>query len=222
MLTEHPPSERSAAPTPWGKADVVARYPRGIRSYSTPSHGGFCVPLRLADEHMPRVLREIGDRQSNGVWFEEDCDWAAVVAAFPTLFPKREVAEAMTTLANWQPDAFETHFGVILTDDESFKKAERSFYREADGRWIVRSALSSKTVKDYVLCIAEIGGGMTGGVARGEITYSDHKTYPEAHYLVHRERYDARGRFGHLIDTSEGDIEVTPMWFKEAWKACYD
>jgi len=216
-----PDSEPSQANTPWGKAHYVTRFPKGIRTYSTAGHGGFCVPLKLADEHMPRVLREIGDRRLNGVWFEEDCEWGAVVAAFPSYFTKSSVAAAMQTLANWHPDAYEAHYGVTLTDEESTKKAERSFYRDNENAWIVRSALSSKTVRGYALCIAEIGGGMTGGVARGEVSYADPKMYPVQHYLVSTKRYDARETNGHVIDTTAGDIEVTAMWFKEAWDACY-
>jgi hypothetical protein len=33
--------------TPWGKADMVTRYARGINFYTTPGHGGFHVTARM-------------------------------------------------------------------------------------------------------------------------------------------------------------------------------
>ena len=87
--------------TPWGAADDVEFKTPGIHAIGTPSHGGFHVdPTLLAK--MPACLREVG----NGPWFEEDCEWSAVVLAFPDKFPSKTVEAARGCLQRWFPEAW--------------------------------------------------------------------------------------------------------------------
>ncbi len=80
--------------TPWGVADRVEGEQLRDGTFalfvSTPSHGGYLVPRETAEAFMePRYL-ELGelftDERQNGYYaFEEDCNWSAVILAFPEL-----------------------------------------------------------------------------------------------------------------------------------------
>ena len=74
--------------TPWGVADDVTTLAPGICFVSTPSHGGFWLsPERRAE--MPEPYRSI-KTFAGGNWYEEDCDCALVILAFPDVFPKEQ------------------------------------------------------------------------------------------------------------------------------------
>ena len=81
---------KPGASTPWGRADSVKAIGTigldTIYSVETPSHGGYFVPKRLLHRipqaHQERAARWSGSPQ----WYEEDCEWASVVIAFPELF----------------------------------------------------------------------------------------------------------------------------------------
>ena len=101
--------------TPWGTAQHSKRYARGIVFYSTAGHGGLHVsPGR--NMQVPEALR-IADG-----WYEEDCDCALVIVAFPQFFPAEEYAAAIQSVRDWHPDRYEKHFGVELRADESYMK----------------------------------------------------------------------------------------------------
>jgi len=89
--------------TPWGYADQCAHIGDGIYSVSTPSHGGYFVPddllHRIPSEQQAWAERWSGSRN----WYEEDCCWAAVAGAFPTLFPPEALPMAMDILARYCP-----------------------------------------------------------------------------------------------------------------------
>ena len=78
--------------TPWGVAQHHKRIADGIDWFSTASHGGLRVSIsRLLQ--MPENLRSIKTWAGVG-WYEEDCDWAVVVVAFPDCFDAGTVATA--------------------------------------------------------------------------------------------------------------------------------
>lgn len=82
--------------TPWGQADQeTAIGTDGIVFVSTPSHGGFYVPREVVAT-MPPSLYGINPFAGEG-WYEEDCDWAIVLLAFPHLFTPREVQAAVSS-----------------------------------------------------------------------------------------------------------------------------
>lgn len=76
--------------SPWGKPDNQISLSVGhgaeILFVSTPSHGGYYVP----QEHLwkiPTNQRLWAAKWSGSEnWYEEDCCWAVVAIAFPTLF----------------------------------------------------------------------------------------------------------------------------------------
>lgn len=86
--------------TPWGKAQQSTKVGDGVVWHSTASHGGFQVTAKL-----PKPLQEFVPFTRKAGWYEEDCDWAIVVVAFPALFSAAEVANAKRTIAA-RPDYY--------------------------------------------------------------------------------------------------------------------
>lgn len=82
--------------TPWGYADTIKPVAPGLWFMSTPSHGGYKISTEML-ELMPAELRSIEPWAGHG-WYEEDCDWAIIAAAWPTLFPADHVKIAISTL----------------------------------------------------------------------------------------------------------------------------
>ena len=76
--------------TPWGKPDDAKAYDNGMVFYSTPSHGGFKVPNELL-KTMP-----IKYRNADG-WYEEDCEYAKIILAFPQYFTAKQQESAART-----------------------------------------------------------------------------------------------------------------------------
>lgn len=98
-----------ATNTPWGYSQQSYKFGRGITQYSTAGHGGFHVSAGLLRKMDP-ALRRVGGKyiswKAEG-WFEEDCEWAAVVVSFPERFEPSMVAAAEKTMEQWQPEAWE-------------------------------------------------------------------------------------------------------------------
>jgi len=180
MSSRHAPSVH----TPWGVADYAREYAEGIVFYGTPSHGGFNLsPERLAQMH-PALRERAG-------WFEEDCDWAKVVFAFPRYFPQEQRDAAIGTFKDWHPDAYEAVTGETLAPGESHIKDQRLFHERHANDWVVISAICSDQHPGQVECVATIGG------RRGHRGKPDPE---ERRYLVPKAEYDQRGKFGFVID----------------------
>jgi hypothetical protein len=176
MLERH--SFRSKVPTPWGCSDFSCRYAEGVVRHSAPSHGGF--QLDATRDALVHPAYRNGDG-----WDEEDCQWSKVAATFPNLFTGYERRCAHQTLRNSEPDAYELVNGVSLAPGESHVKDERKFERDHASDWIVISALPSAERRDFVDCVATIGG--------------KRESKSERRFLVPSDEYEV-GRFGFVID----------------------
>jgi len=90
--------------TPWGQADYHKHYIDGIDWYSTPSHGGF----RLSNERLkamhPALQQVFNPYYPN--YFEEDCDWAKVAIAYPSLFDGKDYTAALMTIKSCWPGIY--------------------------------------------------------------------------------------------------------------------
>ena len=163
--------------TPWGTADHVEELFDGAKRVSTPSHGGIRLTAARNAE-MPDALR-VADG-----WYEEDCEAALVIVAFPDHFPDRTVESAKISVRNWFPDRYSAHFGVPVTAAESTVVAEEAF--------------ASKHRDDYVTVAA--WGSWHAGVPDGQVavaaTVGGDRSGDKVHFLVPEAEYDARvGRF---------------------------
>lgn len=119
--------------TPWGKSHQVQHIVQGINFYSTPSHGGYHVSPTMLRK-MPLVLLN-----ADG-WYEEDCEWAKVVLAFPKFFPDKVWAEAKSTLRAWFPDIYEALFQEVISPGNSLVKDDRSFLEKHKDDFIAIAA----------------------------------------------------------------------------------
>lgn len=164
--------------TPWGLSQHSQYYGEGVVFHSTASHGGFHLEPEL------NVLVRAMLRNPSG-WYEEDCEWAKVAFAFPSLFTGREREAANRTLRNDEPDAWETILGTVLMPGESFVKDRRRFHAEHSDRWVVIAAANAEGDAGMVQCTASRGGVRRSAELRT--------------FLVPRAEY-APGQFGFVID----------------------
>ena len=178
---------REGMRTPWGTADSAQVIAPGIGWVGTPGHGG----IKLS----PAVNRRMPDyMRLKGGWYEEDCEWAMVyvamaadlrVAGRDADFDGR-AEQAVSTLRNYYPDAYERFFGETIPPGESYAKDERIFKARHANDLIVVSAVTSKTRKGFVETTATVGG------ARG---FNDARTF-----FIPSADYEGRERFGFVID----------------------
>ena len=59
--------------TPWGRADHVERLAYGIVRVSTPSHGGYYVPVAVRSR-IPEHRQQHATTWAGPGWYEEDLD----------------------------------------------------------------------------------------------------------------------------------------------------
>ena len=89
--------------TPWGVSDHEAKKAEGITLYETPGHGGYKVSakrMKAIQSKFPGLKTFAG-----GNWFEEDCDWAYVVATFPELWDTKTIEIANETVKRYYEKA---------------------------------------------------------------------------------------------------------------------
>ena len=184
--------------TPWGKSDESVYVAEGIRFYYTPSHGGYGVSIRKA-EQMPKPLRKLGELFAGKLWFEEDVDWAAVVAAFPDLFSEEDQKKAIRTLRHWHTDEYEEWAGEEVPEEESHVKSDRAFGTKHANDWVAISAFgdwAEGVPKGMVGVLATKGGSRKPGAEK-------------AWFLVPKEEYDTRQSQGFVIDPSKHEQSAT-------------
>jgi hypothetical protein len=165
--------------TPWGRSDYKKEYAPGIVCYGTPSHGGFRVDAKL----MPDSLR------LDDGWYEEDCEWARVAAAWPELFPVAARAQAKDSLRQWNPEAYEKFYVEIVMPGESYIRDQDIFRMENRGRMVTLAA--SGRDDGMVEVLAGRGGRLESGQYPAEV----------AKFLVPAGEYDM-GKHGFVVDES--------------------
>lgn len=186
-----------ATSTPWGPSQHSKKYGRGIIFYGTAGHGGFHVS-RTLNVKIPQYLR------NEDGWYEEDCEYAKVVIAFPDRFPDDTVKHATESLRGWNPDAYEAHFGVVLGPGESYIKDQRRFQEDHKNDLVVVSAYGDHqpgVPSGFVGVVAYVGGRDANYQFKGEPRY----------FLVPDEEYTSRRRYGFAVDL-ERHQEVTANW----------
>jgi len=133
-----------ATHTPWGASQTADQIAPGITRYTTASHGG----IKLSNKRrasMPAILRDIEPFAGPG-WYEEDCDWAIVVLAFPEYFDGFAIWEAVkmsrSLCIRWRDDAV-GHFTLPPQGRATLAKSEE-WERDHAGHWYQRSAGTSR------------------------------------------------------------------------------
>lgn len=161
--------------TPWGTAQHKTVIARGIIFYGTARHGGFHVSSKL-NASMPDALR------NEDGWYEEDCEYAKVVLAFPRFFNAEQQKTAKDTLRIYYPHAYEAFTGVKLQPGESRAKDEEDFYNAHLADYVAISASSAPG--GFVNVLAAIGG-------RKQVAPYDWDEATAKVFRVPREDYDA-------------------------------
>lgn len=111
--------------TPWGPAQNTTKIADGIFFVSTASHGGFWLSRERLNQ-MPDALK-VNKFTNGAAWFEEDCEYARVVIAFPDLFPAVPEEDAKRNLKEYGWRAYEQHFEEELQPGDSWAKDEEIF-----------------------------------------------------------------------------------------------
>jgi hypothetical protein len=115
---------------------VSRQFADGIVLHSTASHGGF----HLA-ENANAIVHAL--YRNDTEFYEEDCEWAKVVHAFPHLFTTYERRLADRTLRDYFPDAYERVTGAILNGGQSHMRDRQEFESVHRNDWVVIAALNS-------------------------------------------------------------------------------
>lgn len=185
--------------TPWGLAQEQEKKADGIVSYSTASHGGYCLSAKRQAE-MPEYLR-LGNEGETG-WYEEDCDWCRVAVAFPQFFSQKEQSDALDTLRHWIPEAYERHVGEILLPGQSRKKDEHAFLQAHLNDYLVLAAFGQTSY------LPKIPEGMVGVLA-GRGGRGPRGAYPldTRYFLVPQKEYETRPPYGFVVNP-----ERHPEW----------
>jgi len=189
-----------AVNTPWGRSDSYQEETAGIKFYGTPSHGGYFIPKKL-NETIPEYMR------NENQWYEEDCDWCLPVIALGTsYFPHvsaENVIQAWDTFKNWHPAAYEKFTGVTLREGESYIRDDELFYARTQGQWVGVAAVGRDD--GLVQVHACLGGRGKDGRYQSALRL----------FLVSKEEYDTRGRFGFVVDLDRHE-EVQGLGTKAA------
>jgi hypothetical protein len=185
--------------TPWGMSDSCSPIADGITFYGTPGHGGLLVSTECVAKMHPALARISGHgSQCGGRWFEEDCEFAAVAAAFPEEFEakgyKRETAHQ--SLKEWHPDEYCEAFGPFPAEESGVLRRRRFRAMHKNDLGVV-SAIGIDG--GLVRCHAVKGGRMqNGSYPPGE---------PVRIFLVPKREYDTRSPDGHFIIDPERHLE---------------
>lgn len=130
--------------SPWGVPDYQKQVADGIISVGTPSHGGYYVRPDVY-EQMPAALR--CNVYGGGTWFEEDCEVALVMLAFPQYYTEWQLYCAWLTFAR---------------EDEPNK----TYYRAH--RWLIETAEGQKLIGRFAaFLMANALKYQTGGMSSG-------------------------------------------------------
>lgn len=187
-MTEYqrPPCPQSS---PWGAIQEKRELAPGIWTVSTASHGGIKLS-RERNAAVPKYMR------AEAGWYEEDCQWSIAAMIHPIAFQrivkiegkpdKSEYDYALESFRGWYPDQYEQFFGVKLKRGESRNRDEALFQVENAVNFVVSSAWG-----DWAHWVPK---GKVGVVAKCQ--------HVEKWFLVDHDRYQKRGRHGHVIDAT--------------------
>ena len=102
------PLDRNSSPpvqggmSPWDTIQHCEQIAQGIVNVSTASHAGLWIS-DTRRQWMPASLARI-ETWAGGNWYEEDCDWAIVVMAFPHHFTAETCKYAMAMAKHHELD----------------------------------------------------------------------------------------------------------------------
>jgi uncharacterized protein DUF7007 len=107
--------------TIWGKSDNKITLARGLSWVGTPSHGGFAITVKAAQQYLTNAAIARGERRGAYLFYEEDCLASIILYELPqalrlkwsTSVPTREAL--VESLSNWNAD-YLLEVGVTPTE----------------------------------------------------------------------------------------------------------
>ena len=104
--------------TPWGLSDNVEELAEGIKSVSTPSHGG----IWLSTERQAQLPTGLDNFNHDLRWWEEDCDWAIPYIIFADEIKKAGKAYhfqgnlqlAIETVKHYRPEVLKIYHPEVF------------------------------------------------------------------------------------------------------------
>jgi hypothetical protein len=100
--------------TPWGRAQTIRTYARGVKSVMTAGHGGIGITVGVANAAcLSHPARKVAELKAGTFWFEEDClfavaCWELGSTFWPFFFEDN----------GFEPDAFG---GTALLDSSEYR-----------------------------------------------------------------------------------------------------
>lgn len=186
--------------SPWGTIQDSHEIAPGITSVSTAGHGGVKLD-RSRNAQIPAYMRRPGG------WYEEDCDWCLPAVVFEQEWRKwadsttwttsnKEMESAEETLRNWHPLACAKWHNVPLESlaGKSCIYDEQCFRQQHANDLVVICACGDwheDCPRGMVLVTATLGGTRGSGEPGARS------------FLVPKEDYDKRGRFGFVLDPAK-------------------
>lgn len=191
--TQRPPAAAAVGKyCPWGKIQTSTTIADGIAIVGTARHGG-CKLNRERNAAMPAALR------IDGGWYEEDCEIARCLLAFPDEFAaagwRDAVADGERLLQSYAPHDWAAWSGnpVESLRGRSYAYDKECFERENGERWIVTAAWG-----DWH---DDVPAGMVGVRATlgGARQLHGQPAPAERWFVVDAKDYAARGPHGYVI-----------------------
>lgn len=149
--------------SPWGRVQDWTQHGDGIEFVSTAGHGGFHLDrtrMQTFRKLFPRF-----DTYAGGPWFEEDCDAALVIVAFPDRFSREEVWTAFESIKHMArhgydrfTDAWESLQGFY--GDETFAAVRRIATEEQEshtGKWERGGLCGGHGIKGWEVQMRRVG-----------------------------------------------------------------
>jgi hypothetical protein len=176
--------------SPWGKIDISQEIAEGIVKVTTAGHGGIKLDRRR-NAQVPPYMRLWGG------WYEEDENWSIVAIVFPQFFSAETFAAAQQTFLHYKPEMY-ARFNSVPIESLAGKSRgydEAVWWRQHAHDLIVIAAWGGEP------CPIPIPEGMVGVLAgvggqRGVDRY----------FLVPRDEYQKRDRFGFIVDPTRHQV----------------
>jgi len=90
--------------TPWGKANFIKKYQRGLTWIETPSHGGYRVSCGFAEKFLSEPARKLAMKWGNYWWYEEDCLASIIDYELITVTTQEKRDLTFKNISRWNPE----------------------------------------------------------------------------------------------------------------------
>lgn len=127
VINRKKPETRPPEYTMWGQVQHFKEVATGIWCVMTSSHGGYVLSAER-EKQFRKLMPKWCSAYSTTREFEEDCDWMAVVLAFPECFSEEKIAKVVeyVSTSDYFPNkyAYEVYMESLKVDDQLRKLSQ--------------------------------------------------------------------------------------------------